>query len=231
MTAARRVVVLLAAALATPAHASPRPPKWLETFGALLHYELAIAHELDTAATAPRFHDLGLAGAHVRGFAGTRHVVYQIGLDLSAGATTHSAGFAWDVALLPVGVALRFGDDQLVGIAAGIGGSGATGTLPAALAFPVEASAELQLGARVRVLAQARATWLDGAPVRAGGAALGDQLDALLALRLGHRYREYGIVSGNGYYVGATYHQVEDARFIGVAIGYSVDLVNARSFW
>jgi hypothetical protein len=231
MTAVRALVLVTIAGVATPAHARPRPPKRLQTFAALLHYELGIAHELDTGTTAPRFHDLGLAGAHVRGLAGTRHVVYQIGLDLAAGATTSRAGFAWDVALLPVGVALRFGDDQVVGIAAGIGGNGATGTLPAALAFPVEASAELQLGSHLRVLAQARATWFDAGSVRAGGAAIGDQLDALLALRVGHRYREYGLVSGNGYYVGATYHELENARFVGIAIGYSLDLVNGRSLW
>ncbi len=65
--------------------------------------------------------------------------------------------------------------------------------------------------------------------MRDGGASLGDQLDALLALRLGRRYHDHGLASGNGYYLGATYLELEHARFVGVALGYAVDMANARS--
>jgi len=223
--------IAIVCALASSARARPGVPRWLETVAALLHYELAVVHDVeDTAATPPRFRELGLAGARLHGFAGTRHVAYHLELALAAGATMRSAGFAYDVSLLPVGVALRFGEDQLVGIAAGVGASGATPTWPAAATFPVEAIAEFQLGAHVRVLARGRATWTAGAAARAGGARLADELDGLLALRVGGRYHDYGFASGNGYYVGAAYRELEGARFLGVAIGYSIDLASVRGW-
>jgi hypothetical protein len=228
--------IAIAAVLTVAGRAEARPPRWLDTLAAALRYEVSVAHDIDGApttpgATVPRFRDFGLAGAHLLGFAGTRHFVYQLGLDLAAGATTSAAGFLYDVALFPVGIGLRFGDDQLVGVGAGVGASGATGTLPAAATFPVQAIAELQLGAHLRVIARGRATWLAGAPVRDGGATIGDQLDALLALRIGQRFDENNLTSGNGYYLGATYTELEHARFVGVALGYSVDLAAASQMF
>ncbi len=83
---------VIAAVLAIAARADASPPRWLDTFAALLRYEVAVAHDVDQGTSPVRFRDLGLAGAHVLGFVGKRHLVYQFGLDLSAGATTSAAG-------------------------------------------------------------------------------------------------------------------------------------------
>ena len=224
----RAPVIAIAVGLVLGSRTAHACRMW-DTFAALLHYELAVDHDVDDTKTPPRFRELGLAGARLHGVAGGCHVGYHAALALAAGATTRDAGFAYDVALLPIGVAVKFGDDQLVGVAAGFGASGATSTWPAAATFPVEAIAEFQLGAHLRVLARARATWTAGPIVRAGGARLADELDGLLALRVGHRYHEYGFVSGNGYYVGASYRELEGARFLGIAIGYSIDGASQRS--
>jgi hypothetical protein len=227
-----KALVVVTCALVTassPARARPSVPRWLDTVAALLHYELAVVHDVqDTQAPPPRFRELGLAGARLHGFFGGRHVIYHAALELAAGATTRAAGFAYDVALLPVGVGLRFGEDQLVAVAAGVGASGATQQWPAAATFPVEAIAEFQLGSHVRLLARGRAIWTAGAVERAHGARLADELDGIVAVRVGRRFHEYGFASGNGYFVGAAYRELEGSRFIGGVIGYSIDLANTR---
>ncbi len=195
--------------------------------GTWLHYELTAVHDVhdDAAPVKPR--DLTLAGVRLYGFVSTHRVGYLVGLELAAGATTRVAGFAYDVALLPVGVGMKFGDTQFLAIGAGVGAMGAVGTLDDAVTFPVEASAELNLGSHLRVLARARASWLAGAPGRRNGSptfGFADEVDGTLGLRLGHHYHDYNTPSGNGYFIGAAYRELLGAQFVGLVIGYSIDL-------
>ncbi len=166
--------------------------------------------------------DLALAGAHADLIAlANGHVGYHLQLDLAGGTTLGRAGFAYDVSLLPVGAAVRFGDTQFVGIAGGVGAMGAVGSIDDAATFPVEAFADLGLGAHLRVIARARATYLAGAPAREDHQ---PELDAQLALRVGHRYHQWGFPSGNGYFVGAEYRELAGVRFAGAVFGYAIDL-------
>jgi hypothetical protein len=186
--------------------------------GATLHYELSGVHafERDVVA-APPVRELVLAGARLNGFVGPGRIAYHAGLALAAGGTIRAGGFAYDVALFPIGAALRLGETSFVTLGAGIGANGAVGTLDDALALPIEA--RLEIGRGVRLLARARVTFVQAAPARAG-----QELEGMLALRLGRAYDEFGFPTGNGYFVGAAYRDLYGARFAGLVIGYSIDM-------
>jgi len=221
------VLAVLAVLLATGGPASAQA--WRDLGGAaILHYELSEAHALDTPGAAPK--DLVLAGVRLHGALGKDTLAYHVGLDLAAGATLRGSGFAYDVALFPIGVAARLSDTSLVALGAGVGAMGAVGTLDDAATFPIEVIAELG-GGRVRVLARARTAFVSGAAGRASGAPhapFGDELDATLGVRVGRHDDEHGIRSGNGYFVGATYRELEGTRFAGFVIGYAIDLATPR---
>jgi len=195
--------------------------------GAYLHYELASSTKVD-AFENPR--DLVLAGARLHGFVSlNKSVAYHGGIDLAAGSTLRGAGFAYDVALFPVGVAVRFGQSSFLALGTGVGAMGAVGTIDDAVTFPVEAT--LEAGGRVRLLARARAAWVRGADSRHDGAPslpFADELDTMIGIRLGHHYEDYGYPSGNGYFVGVTYRELLDAHWVGATIGYSIDLGTPR---
>lgn len=193
--------------------------------GADLHYELSGFHTQDKMAEGPR--DAVLAGARLHGFIGGERLGYHVGLDLAAGGTIHGGGFAYDVSVFPVGLALRLFDTSWVTLGAGVGASGATGVLDDATTLPLEA--RFEVGRGIRVLGRARATYLFATDsARQGGARFGDELEAMLAVRLGTAYNDYGFPTGNGYFVGATYKEALGAHFVGAVIGYSIDMATRR---
>lgn len=219
--------------------------------GAWLHYELTGLTTVDGAraaggegtacgfggwsprrgdGSAPGACELVLAGARLHGFLGTNaSVAYHIGMDLAAGGTIRGGGFAYDVALFPVGVVVRGGETSVFAVGAGVGFIGATGTIDDAVTIPVEVIAEV--GGGRRLLARVRWAYVAGAASRQSAApsiAFADELDATLGLRLGRRYRDHGFPMGNGYFVGASYRELADARFLGLTIGYSIDLAMPR---
>lgn len=197
--------------------------------GAQLHYELEGLHAVEhpDAMTYPSARDFVLATARLHGYYGGRTIGYHIGLDLGAGGTIHGGGFAYDVSLFPFGVAWRFFETSFLTLGAGIGASGATGVLDDAVTFPLEA--RLEVGRGIRMLARARITYLDAAPMREGGARVGDELEGMVGVRLGSAYDEYGFPTGNGYFVGASYKEQLGTRFYGLVIGYSIDAGNRRT--
>jgi hypothetical protein len=205
------------------------------------HHELTVVHDVDPPApttapapapapSPPRFSELILAGTRVHALLGTRHVGYHIGADFALGSTLRAGGFAYDLALFPVGVGLRLGAASALMLGAGIGATGAVGTLDDAITFPIELTGEFDAG-RARLLARGRITYLAGASGRARGApttSFADEAEALLALRIGHHYNSYGYPTGNGYFAGIAYRELLDARFLGLTIGYSLDVATRR---
>jgi hypothetical protein len=224
----RRLVILVAVC----AGSSVARADWRDTQGgAWMHYELSALHDVDDTGATPRARDLLLAGARLHGFVGHGSTIaYHVGIDLAAGSTVDRAGFAYDVALFPVGVAARFGDTGVVAFGAGIGAMGAVGALDDALTLPIEATIELG-GGRVRVLARARALYLAAADARQSGARsapFADELDATFGVRIGRHYEEYDFPSGNGYWAGIAYREMLDSRFAGLVLGYSIDGATRR---
>jgi hypothetical protein len=204
--------------------------------GGYLHYELSGWTAIDddtTRMTTPRESDrLVLAGARLGGFLGAgASVGYHIALDVFAGSTLASGGFAYDVALYPVGIAARFGPTSVLAIAAGIGGSGAVGTIDDAAIVPVQTT--LEVGKGVRLIARARFSYVLGAAGRqsaAPSAPFADELEASVGIRLGRFYDKHGFPTGNGYFVAAAYREQLGSRFVGMTIGYSIDAALPRRF-
>jgi hypothetical protein len=200
--------------------------------GAFLHYELSgwSAVEKD-AMREPGSTELVLAGARLHGFvARNKRLAYHIGLSLFAGSTIRDAGFAYDVALLPAGVMLRMGKTAVAGVAVGIGANGAMGTLDDAVVFPVDAT--IEFGNKVRVLSRARVSFLGATSGLRQSASpslpIGDEFEAMLGLRVGKHEMKWKAAYGFGYFLGVAYREQADARFVGVTIGYSIDMASAK---
>lgn len=199
--------------------------------GAWLHYELTGMHATDMdCACVPD--ELILAGARLHGFIGANaSIAYHLGADIQLGSTVRDAGFAYDLALFPVGVLVRAGKTSVIGFGAGIGGMGAVGTIDDALTVPVEVTAEIGFGRRVRLLTRGRVSYNALSPTRQSGArsiAFADELDAMVGLRIGRYYDDYGFPSGNGYFVGVNYRELAGGQMVGITIGYSIDLAMPR---
>jgi hypothetical protein len=196
--------------------------------GVQLHYELEGLHAVEhpDAMTYPQARDYVMANARLHGYYGGKYLGYHMGLDLGAGGTIRGGGFAYDVSLFPFGVAWRFFETSFLTLGAGIGASGATGVLDDALTFPLEA--RLEVGRGIRMLARARVTYVNAAPMRDNGARVGDELEGMFGVRLGNAYDEWGFATGNGYFVGATYKEQLGTRFYGVIVGYSIDAGSRR---
>jgi hypothetical protein len=221
--------ILIASVLLASAAGTAHAQDWEDIKGAAtLEYEATYVQRFeprDAMDTGDGIDGWGLAGARLRGQAGGKHLQYRIGLDLHAGAT-YPGGFAYDVDLYAFGLGLKLGRWSRFGVTSGIGASGATGTVDDAVQLPVEACLELALGPRLRVLSRARVTWVVGADGRENGAPslpAGDELEASVALRIGHRWTDYDFPAGNGYYVGVAYREAEDTKMIGLVIGHSID--------
>jgi hypothetical protein len=185
--------------------------------GAWLHYELTGLQALDHQ---PPVQELVLVGARLHGFIGGEHVGFHAGLDLAGGGTIDAGGFAYDVALLPLGVAVRIGGTSVIALGAGVGALGGIPSLDGAVTLPAELTIELG-GGSVRLLGRARAAYI-------AGAAYPDELDGMLGVRVGHHYHDYGFPSGNGYFVALSARELERTRYVGVTIGYSIDLGTRR---
>ncbi len=229
----RAWLAALGVLLATPADAD----RWRQAMerwqgGAWLHYELTEERRIGEMNCSCAASDLVLAGVRLHGFLGANaSIAYHVGVDLAAGSTIGKAGFAYDVALFPVGILVRAGKTSIVGFGAGVGGMGAVGTMDDALTLPVEMTAEIGIGRRVRVLSRTRISYNAFARGRQSAApsiAFADELDAMLGVRIGHYYDDYGFPSGNGYFVGASYRELSEGRMIGLTIGYSIDLAMPR---
>ncbi len=217
-----RAVVIIGTLLATAA-----PVRAGFEGAAIAHYEGSYTQagivDDDTATTG-----LGLARLRLRGVAPWRRGP-AIGLDLAVGST-RPGGFAYDASLYLLGVGTRVGDYGSAGITAGIGASGAVGTMDDAAILPVALWFEAPLGSRLRFITHGRALWTIHSDARQGGSpSVGfiDEFEAMAGLRLGRRFTDYGMRAGNGWFVGAAYREAADTRFFGGVIGYSIDIAGA----
>ena len=215
-----RLAALCLAMTALPAPA--RAEDWRG--GGALALDLRYAEIQPDAGDATR---VVTAGPRVRAAAGKSALALAAGLDLHLGASG-DGDFAYELSVLPLGVALQLGRSARIGAVAGIGTSGITGgALPNALTLPVESFGEVSLGDHVRAAAWARATELAGAAVREGGAEdapFGDEVELGLTLRWDRRRADHGFVSGNGYQLGAFVGQAAGADVFGLSLGYSLDI-------
>ncbi len=203
--------------------------------GGYLHYEVSALHAVDDdparMSATREVDDQLLAGVRLGGVLGAgAHVGYFLGLDLLAGSTLGERGFAYDVALYPVGIATRFGTTGMVAVAMGIGANGAVGTIDDGAIVPIQTT--LELGRGIRLLGRARFSYILGAANRQSGAPatpFADEFDAMLGVRLGRSYKEFGFPSGNDF-VALGYREQLGTRFVGATIGYSLEAALPRRF-
>lgn len=170
----------------------------------------------------------GVVGGAIRarGFAGPSAPAYAFGVDLALGSS-HPRGVAWRVAVSPLGVGGRLGDHGVVGVVGGLGASGISGHVDAALELPVEAFLTLRVGGRSAVSLWVQPAWLLFSGARQDGApdvGFTDELRAGLTVRAGRAYDQWGVRSGNGYHLGLVAAEEHGARYVGVTIGYDLDV-------
>lgn len=200
--------------------------------GAQLHYEVSTLHDIDhdAAAERPAPQDFVMAGARLHGFVGGKRFGYHLGLDLAAGQTARPHSFlAYDVAFFPIGLAVRFAQTSFITLGAGVGAMGAVGTLNDATTIPLEV--RFEIGRGTRVLGRARVSYVNNAGDRMDGGVstlFGDELEGSLGLRLGRAYDEWGFPTGDGYFVAANYRESQGARYLGVTLGFSIDMGTYR---
>lgn len=199
---------------------------------AQLHYDVTTFHDIEHEPgerASPQ--DLVLAGARVHGLVGGKRYGYHIGIDLAAGQTARPHSYlAYDVALFPIGLAVRFFETSFITLGSGVGANGAIGTVNDALTFPLEV--RFELGRATRLIGRARATYLVNAGDRKGGGVtplIGDEVEGMLGVRLGRSYFDHGFPTGEGYFVGVTYREADNARFVGVTLGLSLDMGTPRT--
>jgi hypothetical protein len=229
VSAAGRAGLAIAVLSAVADSAAARPfDDWKAA--AALRYDLAFHRRTDGADAAGEpladLDGLALAGLRLRGLAGPHPIGLALGVDVHGGGGT-GGGFAWEADLYPFGLGARLGRHGAIAILAGIGGSGVTDRIPAGAQFPIEAWAELGLGAHLRLAVWASAAWISGADAREDGAPtapFGDELVAGAAFRIGRRFHDWGFRSGNGWFLGLEYAEQMGATFAGLTLGYSVDV-------
>jgi hypothetical protein len=202
--------------------------------GAFMHYEATVLEHVDDAAHGTPVDELILVGAKLHGFVGaSEDVQYHVGFDLAAGATLSRGGFAYDCALFPLGIAARFGRTSFIAFGTGVSFMGATRTLDDAVLLPLETTIEADVTKRLRVLGRFRASYAAGAPARHDGAPsipFADELEAMAGVRIGRHYESYGFPSGNGYFLAASYRELMGTRFVGLTLGYSIDIGSPDSY-
>lgn len=201
--------------------------------GAWMHYELTALTDVEDTmhGSGTEAEQLVLAGGRLHGFFGEGDTIgFHGGFDFAFGGTVHAGGFAYDVGLFPLGVGVRLGRTGVFALGTGVSFMGAVGTIDDAVLLPLEATLELG-GGRVRLLARGRASYIAGADGRQSAAPsvpFADELDAMVGLRIGHHYEDYGFPTGNGYFIGASYRELAGTRFAGIVIGYSIDMATPR---
>lgn len=164
--------------------------------------------------------EVTMVSAHISLSSGYPHLRYFATLDLGAGVAFATEGLAYDVQLLPLGVGFELSRPEhtaFIGVATGIGASGAPGALPSAGMIPVQVSTMFRLSKCLNLMSRTRASWLINRTSRDNGsptASFADELDGLLALQ---RSDEWNYLEGS--YVGIAYRELEGARFVGIVFG------------
>jgi hypothetical protein len=189
---------------------------------AWLHYELTGLDRIDRDNRVQRE---ALAGFRLGGIIGNDHIAYHAELDLLAGAVVQRNGFAYDVALYPLGIATRLGETGVIALGTGVAFVGAERWIDDGVGVPLQLT--LEAGRGWRVLARARVAWLAGTHDDAAPS-LGEELEGMLGVRLGSAYNADGFPVGEGYFVAAAYKEFLGARYIGLTIGYAIDAGTKR---
>ena len=166
-------------------------------------------------APDPTITQIGLAGIRVGVMDGLAGISERVTFDIAIGGQVGKhGGVAYDVGLLPLGLAVKLGDAGFIALGTGVAAMGATGALDDAVLIPIQL--EVEYGAGYHVMFRARDSFVFGADGRKDGAPslpIGDELAGTLAIRAG----------SPGYEIGVAYQEMLGTRYVGLVIGYGLD--------
>jgi hypothetical protein len=212
----RAMLALAVVALARPA-AAETPYAWsFELDGRYERYR--------EASDTDGLHDVIMAGLGARGAVGSAALGLAAGLDVHVGAGVQG-GFAYDIALYPLGIAAPIRFPVRCHLLAGAGTSGVTEHLPATATFPVELALQADVGWNWWLGAWFRPSWVTASARRDGAELLdfADELEIGVALRLGKGGESYRTRWGNGLFVGAYHAERLGTSVLGFMIGHALD--------
>jgi hypothetical protein len=172
-------------------------------------------------APDPAITQLGLVGMRFSFMAGDREISEHISFDAAIGGQVgRHGGFAYDTAVLPLGIGLRLGPDSFLALDTGLAAMGATGSLDDAVLVPIQL--ELEYGLTYHLIVRARDSFVFGADGRRDGAPslpIGDELEAMVGVRVG---KSDNPSVPMGYFIGVAYKEMLDTRYIGLSLGYAL---------
>lgn len=168
--------------------------------------------------------DRFVVGASGRALFGKR-MGWAMGLDLELGAG-FPAGFAYRAAYQPLGVGWALGPTGFFMVLAGVGTSGVTARVPAALEIPTEMRLEVDAGDRARVGLRSGLTFIPTTDARRTRSAVGDdaaELTLAAYARVGRLGREYNAWLAEGTYFALERREIMGTYWLGVAFGVELD--------
>jgi hypothetical protein len=173
------------------------------------------------ATPEPSITQLGLVGMRFSFIAGERQISEHVAFDLALGGQVgRHGGFAYDAAVLPLGLGVRLGPDSFLALGTGIAAMGATGSLDDAVLVPIQL--ELEYGLTYHLIVRARDSFVLGADGRRDGAPslpLGDELEGMVGLRFG---KSDTTNLPMGYFIGVAYKEMLGTRYVGLSLGYAL---------
>jgi hypothetical protein len=150
---------------------------------------------------------------------------YAIGLDLEVGAGV-PLGFAYGAHLYPLGTGVPIGATGWIAMFLGVGASGITGSIPAALDVPAELRIELDLGRRLRIGARGvlNTALFGGARHDRSIAHFFDEWIAGGFIRFGRTKRMYDATAGGGWFLGAERREMLSGAWWSATLGVEMNL-------
>jgi len=167
----------------------------------------------------------GTVGLAARGLYG-RTLAYGFGIDFELGVGL-PASFAYAAHLYPAGVGWTFGPTGYAGVFAGIGTSGVSTLVPAALELPVEARLEMDVTRFSRIGLRASAAWNAGPAERQRSALLGPGVGEVTFgtfARFGKTRRSGDRTTlGSGTFFALERRELMGSAWIGLSLGAEMD--------
>ena len=168
----------------------------------------------------------------LRGLFGVHHIGVAAGMDVELGFEVPGA-FVYGFHLLPFGLSTRLWGRTALGVVTGAGVGGVVDRVPFAWELPLAGFVEVDLGAQLRLVGSARATWVAGGRGARDGGALDaswtDEAEAGLGCSFGARHHEWGTSWSDGTYVGMVVREQLAGRFYGLVLALDVDGASAAT--
>ena len=151
----------------------------------------------------------------------THTVSEHFAFDFAVGGQVgRHGGFAYDAAVMPLGLGVRLGSDSFLALGTGLAAMGATGSLDDAILVPIQL--QFEYGDTYHLIVRARDSFVFGADGRSNGAPslpIGDELEGMVGVRVG---KSENPSMPMGYFPGVAYKEMLGTRYIGLSLGFAL---------